>query len=94
MNQNVMLVHGMLCWYMEGNVTIVHGTHDGRELSTLNPRFLPCNPNFDFSIFVDLLDLTESGPHLLFVDGVFQILRKHAPEVGGGGFVPVDDLIF
>ena len=35
---------------------------------------------------------TSNGPLSLFVDGVFQILRKHAPEVGGGGFV--DDLIF
>ena len=27
---------------------------------------------------------TSNGPLSLFVDGVFQILRKHAPEVGGG----------
>jgi hypothetical protein len=35
---------------------------------------------------------TSNGPLSLFVDGVFRILHKHAPEVGGGGIV--DDLIF
>ena len=35
---------------------------------------------------------TSNGPLSLFVDGVFEILRKLKPELGGGSFV--DDLFF